>query len=31
MKPLEGVVSLLEGQKMAIEPAFLQRKERSKH
>lgn len=30
-KPLEGVVSLLEGQKMAIEPAFLQRKERSKH
>jgi lysine 2,3-aminomutase len=30
-KPLEGVVALLEGQKMAIEPAFLERKERSKH
>ncbi|HOG42058.1 MAG TPA: lysine 2,3-aminomutase [Bacteroidales bacterium] len=30
-KPFDGVVALLEGQQMAIEPAFLQRKERSKH
>ena len=30
-KKLEGVVGLLEGQRMAIEPAFLERKERSKN
>ncbi len=29
-KKLEGVVGLLEGQRMAIEPAYLERKERSK-
>ena len=29
-KRLEGVAGLLEGQDMAIEPAVLQRKERSK-
>ena len=29
-KKLEGVAGLLEGQRMAIEPAVLERKERSK-
>ncbi len=30
-KKLEGVAGLLEGQRMSIEPAYLERKERSKN